>query len=101
MFPKRRLVHLAKVVKAFVMHDGFDRRQTFPVRGSPYRFLKCPVSLDGLQRDQFFRFILDTNRLGQMSSLTEFALIMPDSPRMRARPQQVEKCVLAFQRQRN
>ena len=86
MFPKRRLVHLAKVVKAFVMHDGLDRRQTFPVRGGLHRVLKCPVGFDGLQGDQFFRFILNANRLGQMSSLTGVVPIMPDSPRMRARP---------------
>jgi hypothetical protein len=39
-----------------------------------------------LQGDQFFRFILNVNRLGQMSSLTGVDPIMPDSPRMRARP---------------
>ena len=61
MFLKRRLVHLAKVVKAFVMHDGFDRHQALSVRGGLHRLPQCPVSLDRLQGDQFFGFIFNAN----------------------------------------
>jgi hypothetical protein len=61
MFLKRRLIHLAKVVKAFVMHDGFDRHQTLSMRSGFHRVLKGSVGLDRLQGDQFFGFILNAN----------------------------------------
>lgn len=61
MFPKRALIHLAKVIEAFVMHHRFHGGQAFPMRRGLHRLLKCPVSLNGLHRHELLLFIFDDN----------------------------------------
>ena len=58
------------MIEAFVMHDGFHRCQAFAVRSGLHRLLQGPIGFKSMHRDQRFSFILDWNRICQMSSMT-------------------------------